>query len=432
MARNFGLAAMPHPYRCTSHQHLQFEYSSPSFLNVPLFMPVPLLDLNAQNLLLEAELKSAFERVLRSSQFILGPEIEAFENKIAQMIGVKHALSVSSGTDAILLALMALGVKEGDEVICPTYTFFATAGCIARAGATPVFADSCEVCFNIDPSDVEKRITPRTKAIMPVHLFGQTAEMEQILALGRKHGIPVIEDAAQALGSKYQGQSAGTMGLCGTFSFFPSKNLGGFGDSGMLVSNDDAFATHASLLRTHGANPKYYHKFIGGNFRMDPLQAALIAVKLPHYDGYTSRRQANAAYYAEHLSKLPGVAMSREPNCTIALKNHPETNPDVRILLPSAYENTYHIWNQFTLRVRGAGQRDALRKFLTERKIGSEIYYPIPMHRQECFSYLGIAKNAYPVADLLASEAVSIPIYPELSTAQKDEVIEAIGAFLNQ
>ncbi len=395
-------------------------------------MPVPLLDLNAQNLSLEAELKSVFERVLRSSQFILGPEIEAFEKQIAQMIGVKHALSVSSGTDAILLALMALDIKAGDEVICPTYTFFATAGCVARTGATPVFADSCEVSFNIDPTDVEKRISRRTKAIMPVHLFGQTAEMEQILALGRKHGIPVIEDAAQALGSKYQDQSAGTMGLCGTFSFFPSKNLGGFGDSGMLVSNDDAVAAQASLLRTHGAKPKYYHKYIGGNFRMDPLQAALIAVKLPHYDGYTSRRQANAAYYTEHLSKLPGVAKSVAPTFIAALDNHRGTNPNVRILLPSACENTYHIWNQFTLRIRGAGQRDAMRQFLTERKIGSEIYYPIPMHRQECFAYLEIAENSYPVADLLASEALSIPIYPELATSQKDEVIEAIAAFLNQ
>ena len=393
-------------------------------------MPVPLLDLNAQNLALETELKAAFERVLRSSHFILGPEIDSFEKKIAEMIGVKHALSVSSGTDAILLALMALDIKAGDEVICPTYTFFATAGCVARTGAKPVFADSCPVCFNIDPDDVEKRITPRTKAIMPVHLFGQTAEMDQILALGKKYGIPVIEDAAQALGAKYQTRSAGTMGLCGTFSFFPSKNLGGFGDSGMLVSNDDNFAEQARLLRTHGAKPKYYHKFVGGNFRMDPLQAALIAVKLPHYDQYTSNRQANAAYYTEQLSKLPGVAIGHSPNCEAALKENSAANSETKIILPSAYENTFHIWNQYTLRVRGEGRRDALRQFLTDKKIGTEIYYPVPMHRQECFAYLGVAANAYPVADLLATEAVSVPIYPELHRSQQADVVAAISEFL--
>src|SRR3954471_11655070 len=264
-------------------------------------MAVPLLDLNAQNLAMEGELKAAFERVLRSGHFIMGPEAVAFEKEIAQFLGVKHALGVSSGTDAILLALMALEIKAGDEVICPTFTFFATAGCIARTGAAPVFVDSDPVTFNVDPDDVARKITKKTKAIMPVHLFGQCAEMDAILALAREKGVRVIEDGAQALGATYKGRQAGTMGDFGTFSFFPSKNLGGFGDSGLLVTNDDALAERATLLRVHGAKPKYYHKFVGANFRMDALQCALLRVKLPHCRSYNERRAANAAYYNEKL-----------------------------------------------------------------------------------------------------------------------------------
>ena len=369
-------------------------------------MAVPLLDLNAQNLALENELKAAFERVLRSGMFILGPEAVAFEKEMAQMIGVKHALGVSSGTDAILLALMALDIKAGDEVICPTYTFFATAGCIARAGATPVFVDSRPDSFNVDPDDISRKITGRTKAIMPVHLFGQCAEMEPILQLAKEKGLRVIEDGAQALGASYNGKQAGSMGDFGTFSFFPSKNLGGFGDSGLLVTNDDALAERATLLRTHGSKPKYYHKFVGGNFRMDPLQCALIRVKLPHYNRYTERRQANAAYYTEKFSAIPGLAS--------------------KITLPKATANCGHIWNQYTLRVLGAGRRDALKNFLAEKKIGTEIYYPVPMHQQECFAYVGTKKETMPVANQLANEALSIPIFPELKREQLDEVISAI------
>jgi dTDP-4-amino-4,6-dideoxygalactose transaminase len=382
-------------------------------------MAVPLLDLNAQNLALESELKAAFERVLRSGQFILGPEGLAFEKEIAQMIGAKHALGVSSGTDAILLALMTLDIKAGDEVICPTYTFFATAGCIARAGAVPVFVDSDPITFNVDPADIAKKITSRTKAIMPVHLFGQCAEMDPILKLGREKGIRIIEDGAQALGAIYKGRQAGTMGDFGTFSFFPSKNLGGFGDSGMLATNDDALAERATLLRTHGSKPKYYHKFVGGNFRMDPLQCALLRTKLPHYRRYTERRQANAVYYTEQLGKLPGVEKS-------------SANPGAgaKLLLPVAAADRGHIWNQYTLRVLGEGRRDALKNHLGAKGIGTEIYYPVPMHQQECFTYVGTKRESLPVANRLAQEALSIPIFPELRREQLDEVIAAIAEFV--
>jgi len=382
-------------------------------------MAVPLLDLNAQNLALEPELKAAFERVLRSGQFILGPEAVAFEKELAHRIGAKHALGVSSGTDAILLALMALEIKAGDEVICPTYTFFATAGCIARAGATPVFVDSDPVSFNVDPADVARKITKKTKAIMPVHLFGQCADMDPILALARGKGIRVIEDGAQALGATFHGRQAGTMGDFGTFSFFPSKNLGGFGDSGLLTTNDDALAERATLLRTHGSKPKYYHKFVGGNFRMDPLQCALLRTKLPHYNRYTERRQANAAYYTEQFSKLPGVKIS-------------SANPDAsaKLLLPIAASNRGHIWNQYTLRAIGEGRRDALKDYLAAKGIGAEIYYPVPMHQQQCFAYLGTERESFPVANLLAQQALSIPIFPELRREQLDEVISAIGEFV--
>jgi dTDP-4-amino-4,6-dideoxygalactose transaminase len=370
-------------------------------------MAVPLLDLNAQNLALETELKTAFERVLRSGQFILGPEAVAFEKEVAQMLGVKHALGVSSGTDAILLALMALDIKAGDEVICPTYTFFATAGCIARAGATPVFVDSEPVTFNVDPADIAKKITKKTKAIMPVHLFGQCADMDPILGLAREKGLRVIEDGAQALGATYKGKQAGTMGDFGTFSFFPSKNLGGFGDSGMLVTNDDALAERATLLRTHGSKPKYYHKMVGGNFRMDPLQCALLRVKLPHYSRYTERRQANAAHYTEKLSALAGS----------------------KLILPTAVKERGHIWNQYTLRVVGEGRRDALKNHLSSKGIGTEIYYPVPMHQQECFAYVGAPRESLPVANLLAQEALSVPIFPELTRTQLDEVAAAVAEF---
>src|SRR5262245_8551800 len=273
-------------------------------------MPVPLLDVNAQNHPLEGEFTAAFQRVFRSGQFIMGPEVEALEKEICELTGARHALGVSSGTDAILLALMALGIGPGDEVLVPTFTFFATAGCVSRAGATPVFVDACPVCFNIDVNDARAKVTARTKAIIPVHLFGQSADMDAVMELAKEKKLRVIEDGAQSIGSEYKGKGSGTIGDFGTYSFFPSKNLGGFGYGGAVVCNDDTLYEQAKILRTHGSKPKYYHHYVGGNFRLDPLQAAMLRVKTPHYGDYTTKRQANAAYYTERLLKLPGVVQA--------------------------------------------------------------------------------------------------------------------------
>lgn len=388
-------------------------------------MPVPLLDLKGQNGALDAELKAAFERVLYSGHYVMGPENEALEQALASFTGAKYALGISSGTDAILLALMALGIGPGDEVICPTFTFFATAGCVSRTGARPVFADSAAHSFNVDVEDIARRITPRTKAIIPVHLFGQMAAMAEIQALAKEHGLAVIEDAAQALGttSPHLDGQAGTIGTFGAFSFFPSKNLGCLGDGGLLVTNDDRLAEKARILRVHGMEPKYYHSFVGANFRLDPLQAAFLQVKLPHYREYTHKRQANAAFYLEQLRDLPGIY----PEAAAA----PETDA---VVLPAPEAEEGHIWNQFTLRVRGADgsstRRDAFRTFLAERGVGSEIYYPKPLHTQECFADTGQAEESFPRAEALARECVSIPIFPELTDAQKEEVVQAIAAFL--
>jgi dTDP-4-amino-4,6-dideoxygalactose transaminase len=366
-------------------------------------MAVPLLDLNRQNAALQAGLAAAFDRVLRSGHFILGSEVEAFERETAAVLGAKHAISVSSGTDALLVALMALDLAPGDEVICPSFTFFATAGCIARAGAKPVFADVLADSFNLDPADVARRITPRTRAIMPVHLFGQSADLEPLLALAKKHGLAVIEDAAQALGARHRGRNCGTWGDFGTYSFFPSKNLGGFGDGGLVATNRDDLAERVRLLRTHGAKPKYYHSIIGGNFRLDALQCALLRVKLPHLSAYCAARQRNAAFYTGELRDLPGL------------------------VLPAAAPHNEHIWNQYTLRVPGAGRRDALRAHLAAAGIGHEIYYPLPLHRQACFAHL--SKATLPVSEQLAEEAVSIPIFPELTDPERAAVAAAIRAF---
>ena len=265
-------------------------------------MTVPLLDLSAQHQALEPELREAFARVLKSGHFILGPEVERLEKMIAEFTGAKHALGVSSGTDAILLALMALGIGPGDEVLCPSFTFFATAGCVARVGAKPVFVDSDPIIFNLDVDDAERRVTPRTKAIIPVHLFGQAADMDRVTLLARSRGLRVIEDAAQSLGAAYGPRQTGTMGDFGTISFFPTKNLGAFGDAGALVTNNEALYKRAKILRMHGMEPKYLHAYIGGNFRIDALQAALLAVKLPHFNGYTEARRRNRS--EEHTSEL--------------------------------------------------------------------------------------------------------------------------------
>ncbi len=394
-------------------------------------MAVPLLDVNAQNHPLEAGLTAAFQRVLKHGMFILGKEVDEFEAEMRQFLGVKHALGVSSGTDALVLALMALDLQPGDEVLCPAFTFFATAGSVARVGAVPVFVDVCPVCFNLDVGAAKAKLTSRTKAIMPVHLFGQSADMEAIQALAQEHGLAVVEDAAQSLGAAYKGRQSGTIGAFGAYSFFPSKNLGGLGDAGLLATNNDKLGEYAKILRVHGSAPKYYHHHIGGNFRIDALQAAFLSVKLKHYQGYTHKRQANADYYASHLAKVPGIVQASEAHCRCASEQAAALDAaGSAIVLPSAYKHNDHIWNQYTLRVRH-GRRDALRDHLLARKIGCEVYYPVTLDQQKCFAHLPASSlKGCEVSHQLAAEVLSIPIYPELTDAQKDEVIEAITSFV--
>ena len=380
-------------------------------------MKVPLLDLRRQNLPVEAALIEAFERVLKSGQFILGPEVERFESAAAAIAGARFGIGMSSGTDAILAALMALGIGQGDEVICPAFTFFATAGCIARVGARPVFADSCPECFNVDPNGIEPLITGRTKAIIPVHLFGQAADMDPILEIARRHGLAVIEDAAQAFGAEYRGRRVGSLGACGTISFFPTKNLGALGDAGLLTANDAALAEKVRLLRNHGAAARYFHKIVGGNFRLDALQAALLEVKLPYLAEYTAGRQRHAREYGRALGELRG-------------------GDAVDLILPATHPDRTHIVNQYTVRVRASSgwrgaesPRNALRSFLRERGIASEIYYPLPLHRQECFQACG-PHRPLPVAEAMAEEALSLPVFPEMTGEERAAVVEAIRDFI--
>ncbi|MDG2123433.1 MAG: DegT/DnrJ/EryC1/StrS family aminotransferase [Verrucomicrobiales bacterium] len=395
-------------------------------------MGVPLLDVNAQNLPLEDELTDVFQSVLRSGRFILGEEVAKFEEEVAAFVGAEYGIGVSSGTDAILLALMALDIGVGDEVICPAFTFFATAGCISRTGATPVFVDSCPVCFNLDLDSVRAKITDKTKAIVPVHLFGQSAEMDGLMAIAAEHGLKVIEDGAQAIGSKYKGRGCGTIGDFGTYSFFPSKNLGGFGDGGMLVTNDGALAEKSRVMRMHGSKPKYYHHYVGGNFRIDALQAALLRVKLRRYADYTEARRANAAFYTAALSALSGVVLGDESDCCCAAGQAAKLAAEgAKIVLPVAYGHNEHIWNQYTLRVLGEGRREAMREHLSGLGIGCEIYYPVTMDEQVCFADLPAAsRSGVEVAHQLAGEVISIPIYGELSGEQRDEVVAAVGSFV--
>ncbi len=382
-------------------------------------MRVPLLDVRRQNLPLEAELSAAFERVLRSGQFILGPEVEQFETAAAAVTGARFGIGVSSGTDAILVALMALGIGPGDEVICPAFTFFATAGCVARVGAAPVFVDSCAECFNLDPAGIERRITPRTKAIIPVHLFGQPADLDDILEVARRHNLAVIEDAAQAFGAEYRGRPVGSIGEFGAVSFFPSKNLGALGDAGLVVTNNPSLAEKARRLRNHGQHPKYMHGVVGGNFRLDALQAALLAVKLPHLPEYTARRQRHASEYTLALAGMAAGAA-------------------IAISLPVTHPDRTHIANQYTIRVRRGpawrhreSPRDALRRRLAERGIASEIYYPVPLHAQECFRQFG-PHPGLPVAEEAAGDILSLPVFPELTEEETASVAAEIRQFASE
>ncbi|MEO0797015.1 MAG: DegT/DnrJ/EryC1/StrS family aminotransferase [Verrucomicrobiota bacterium] len=394
---------------------------------------VPLLDLNQQNHALSAQLTEAFERVLGHGKFILGDEVAHFEELAARELNSKHAIGVSSGTDALLLALMTLDIGPGDEVICPSFSFFATAGVISRLGATPIFADICPVCFNLDPDSVAEKINPRTKALIPVHLFGQAAPMTALTAIAEQHDLKVIEDAAQSFGAGFQDKALGTIGDFGCFSFFPSKNLGGFGDAGLLTTQDDELAAKARILRVHGSDPKYYHPMIGGNFRIDALQAALLSVKLPHHRQYGHQRALNAKFYREALGKFDGVVENQ--SCKLCNTKCDQDPDNARLILPQTLPGNTHIWNQFTLRLpkrNGTDQlpRDELRAFLGSRNIGSEIYYPVPFHQQECFAALKPA--TCPVAEQIAQEVLSIPVYPELNDDQRAAVVNAIADFLEQ
>jgi dTDP-4-amino-4,6-dideoxygalactose transaminase len=371
-------------------------------------MAVPLLDLDAQYRPLRDQLIAAMTRVADSQRFIMGPEIDALERELAAMLGVGHAIAVSSGTDALLLALMALDIKAGDEVVTTTYSFFATAGAVARLGARPVLVDIDPATFNIDTAQAVAAITPRTKAIMPVHLFGLSADLDPIMQAAGRAGIPVIEDAAQAIGSSYKSRPVGGIGAFGCFSFFPSKNLGAFGDAGLLTANDHGLAERARLLRTHGMKPKYYHHLVGGNFRMDALQAAILRVKAPHLAGWTEGRQRNAARYRT-LFRDAGL--------------------DGAIALPFEPAGRTHIYNQFVIRTP---DRDGLKRHLDSQGIGNEIYYPVPFHVQPCFADLGYRRGAFPHAERAAAESLAIPIYGELTAAQQETVVSAIGQFVKQ
>ena len=368
---------------------------------------VPLLDLKAQYATIREEIRAAVDAVLESQQCILGPVVAECEAKLAEYCRCPHAIAVSSGSDALLISLMAENVGPGDEVISTPYTFFATGGAIARVGAKPVFADIDPRTYNIDPAQIEARITKKTKAIIPVHLYGQCADMDPIMAVADRYGIVVIEDAAQAIGAEYQGRRAGSIGRYGCFSFFPSKNLGAAGDGGMVTTKDAVVADKLRILRVHGSKPKYYHAVIGGNFRFDALQAAIVAVKLGHLEKWTAGRQANAARY-RRLFEVAGLTA------------------DGLVQLPYEAPGNRHIYNQFVIRV---SRRDELQACLKERKIGNEVYYPVPLHVQECFAYLGHREGDFPASESAAKETLALPIYPELTDEQAGHVVNCIRTF---
>ena len=393
--------------------------------------PVPLLDLKAQYATIRDEIREAIDRVADSQHFILGPEVEALEREIADYSQCEFGIGVSSGTDALLVALMAIDVKPGDEIITTPYTFFATAGAIARLNARPVFVDIDPLTYNIDPAKLEAAITERTRAIIPVHLYGQTADMNPIMEVARRHKLYVIEDAAQAIGSEYDGRRAGSIGDMACFSFFPSKNLGGFGDGGMVTTNDADLAKLLKMLRNHGYSPKYYNKVIGGNFRLDAIQAAVLRIKLKHLDAWTEKRQQNAAVYRRLFAE---AELSIQPELA-GLTN--DTSDDKvggnklaelsGVVLPLEAENVRHIYNQFV--VRCGGQRDKLLAHLKERKIGTEIYYPVPMHMQECFAGLGYHAGDFSASERAAAETLALPIYPELTEEMIETVVSAVADF---
>jgi dTDP-4-amino-4,6-dideoxygalactose transaminase len=369
-------------------------------------MRVPLLDLKEQNDLLRPQIEEALGRVLDTNGFILGTEVAALEAELAAYCGVKYAIGCASGSDAILLALMALDVGPGDEVITTPYSFFATVSSITRLGARPVFVDVEPDTYNIDAAQIEQKITAATKAIEPVHLYGQAADMAAINEIAARHGIPVVEDAAQAIGAEEDGVRVGGIGAIGCFSFYPSKNLGGMGDGGFLTTNDEALAKKLMALRVHGSEERYYHKYVGLNSRLDGFQGAVLRVKLPHLDDWTARRRENAARYTS-LFRSAGI--------------------DGHINLPAERAGAKHIYNQYVITV--PGRRDELRAFLTGKGVGTDIYYPVPLHMQECFAYLGYKEGEFPVAERAAKETLALPIFPELLEEQQAFVVDSIAEF---
>jgi dTDP-4-amino-4,6-dideoxygalactose transaminase len=379
-------------------------------------MHVPLLDLNAQLDKIRDEIKIAVDDVIESTRYIMGPKVTEFEREIADYCNVDHGIGVSSGTDALLVSLMALEVGPGDIVLTTDYSFFATAGVVARLHAKPVFLDIDPKTYNLDPGELEKWLDnnqdkiENLKAIIPVHLFGQCADMKPIIQIARKYDIPVIEDAAQAIGARYphNGNSlkAGSMGTMGCFSFFPSKNLGGIGDGGMVVTRDDELADKLRKLRNHGASPKYYHSMIGGNFRLDPIQAAVLSVKLKYLDNWHKKRQENADYYNRFLDT---ESLSTPEN---------------------VYRQDYHIFNQYIIRV--PEKYEEFKDHLRKKQIGFGVYYPVPFHMQECFDYLGYEEGDFPASEKAAKQTLALPIYPELTTEMQDYVIESVNEFFKK
>ncbi|MEA3367578.1 MAG: DegT/DnrJ/EryC1/StrS family aminotransferase [Planctomycetota bacterium] len=369
-------------------------------------MAVPMLDLVAQYNTIRDEVRAAVDEVLQSQRCIGGPKVVACEKAVAEYSDARFGIGASSGTDAILNTLMSLGVGPGDEVVTTPFTFFSTAGCVARLGATPVFVDIDPETYNLDPAGLQAAITDRTKAVISVHLFGQCADMDPILEASGERGVAVIEDAAQAIGATYKGRKAGSMGDCGCFSFFPSKNLGAAGDGGMIVTSDPALADMCNIMRNHGSKPKYYHKYVGGNFRLDPIQAAVVLAKLPHLEDWHQARRNNAAYYNEQFAGCSAIVT-------------PHVLPDNRM-----------IYNQYVIRITdgdgGPAARDRVVEHLKEQQIGHAIYYPVPLHLQDCFADLGYKEGDLPHAEQAAREVLAIPVYPELSRDQQDEVAGAV------
>ena len=372
---------------------------------------VPLLDVNRGNDPLKDELKEVFAGILDSGRFIGGPHCQALEQSVADVCDAKHGIGCASGSDALVLALMAIGIEPGDEVICPSFTFFATASAIDRLGGVPVFADIEPGTFNIDPEHVKALVTEKTKAIIPVHLFGQCADMDAIMAIATEHGLRVIEDCAQSIGASWGNQQCGAIGDIGCFSFYPTKNLGGFGDGGMLTTNDDELADRLRLLANHGMRPRYYHSEIGINSRLDSLQAAMLGVKMNHLESISSGRQENAANYDRLFA---------------------ESGLNQLVSVPVRDERGGHVWNQYTIRINGDMNRDEVRAKLAERNVGAEIYYPVPLHQQECFAKLGYKTGDLPETEKAAGCVLSIPIFPELQLAEQKYVVDSLRNILLQ